>query len=313
MQKKIFFTRLFPSIAKETLKKRGFVVDEPDHDGALTQDELINAVEKYDGILSALSDKFTREVLQHAKHLSVISNYAIGLDNIDLDFAKSKKIAVCNTPDIVTHSTADLIFAIFLCLIRKIREANQYVLEGKWKAWDPYLFWGEELYGKTFGIIGFGRIGKEIAKRAKGFGLKVIVYHYRPLDIEPTFTEFVEQVAWETLLSKSDYLSLNVPLTEKTKGMIDYAAMKLMSKRPVIINGARGSVINTDDLVRALSEGLVRGAALDVTDPEPIAKDHPLCQMDQCLIVPHIGTSTMECRTAMARMAAENIISHFTV
>lgn len=311
MKKKIFITRKIPDVAKKILEKENFIVDCPSHEKAISKEELQTAIREYDGILATLYDKITAEMMEEAESLSVISNYAIGLDNIDVAFANSKGIKVYNTPDIVTHSTADLAWAIFLALIRKILPANQYVRKGKWQAWDPSIFWGEELLGKTLGIIGFGRIGKEVARRAFGFGVKVVFYHYRSLQLEEDLESSVQQVSKEHLLENCDYIFLHVPLTDETRGMIHEQTFKAMKKKPVIVNAARGGVINTNDLIKALQEGWIRGAALDVTDPEPIEPDNPLCQMENCLIVPHIGTATYECRTEMAKKAAENIVHHF--
>lgn len=305
--KKIFITRRLPPIAKNLLSKH-FIVDGSDENKPLSERKLKEVVSSYDGILSTISEKFPKSILENAKNLKVLSNYAIGLDNIDLQAAKEKGISVYNTPDVVTQSTADMTFALLLSLIRKISSAQSFVKENKWSAWDPELFLGEELAGKTFGIIGFGKIGKEVAKRAQGFGLKVI--YYNRSNVEPLNKE-MEQVELDYLLKKSDYISLHVPLNEKTKDLITKKEIEKMEKKPLLLNLARGDVINTDALVNALVSGKIRGAALDVTNPEPISGNHPLCKMENCIIVPHIGTATKECRHNMAKLAAENIIKHF--
>lgn len=309
--KRVLITKQIQPIAKELLLQH-FSVDENTADEFLSVDALRQAVQEYDGILSLIPDQFDADVLSSATRLKVIANLAIGLDNIDVDYAKKKGIAVYNLPDVVTDSTADLTFALFLALIRKIPQAQKFVLENLWKGWEPDLFLGEELKGKIFGIAGFGKIGQAVARRALGFDLKVIVYNRSPIKGESSLKSSVRQVEWDAFLRESDYISLHVPLTKDTNGLIDLEAIRQMSKKPVLINMARGAVIDTQSLVFALQEGLVRGAALDVTSPEPIPATHPLCMMENCLILPHIGSATIECRTRMAQKAAENLINHLT-
>jgi len=307
---KIFITRKIKSVAKEMLKEY-FEVDEFGKNEQISRDNLIKVVSEYDVILSMLSDPLGKDVLQNAENLKVISNYAVGINNIDLEYAKSKGIAVYNTPEEVTESTADHTFALLLSSIRKIPESQKFVRDDKWKAWDPWLFLGEELYGKTLGIIGFGRIGKAVARRALGFGLNVIFYDRSEVEIYPALKGKVKKVDLEDLYKKSDYISLHIPLTGVTKGMINMDTFKKMERKPVLINMARGAIVDTDDLVMALKEKYIRGAALDVTDPEPIGGDHPICNIDNCIIVPHTGTATEDCRYNMAVKAAQNIIDHF--
>jgi glyoxylate reductase len=261
--------------------------------------------------VTTIPDVLNKDLLSQAKYLKVISNFAIGLDNIDVVFARSKGIAVYNLPDIVTNSTADLTFAILLALIRKIPQAQEFVKEGRWKGWEPALFLGEELSGKTFGIIGYGRIGKAVAKRALGFGLNIVVYNRSQIVPEEPILGSLKQVSWDEFLSLSDYISIHVPLTEETKSLINMQILLKMKKKPILINMARGAIIETDDLVVALEKGLLRGAALDVTYPEPLSNCHPLCMLENCLITPHIGSATVECRERMAKQAAMHIIEHF--
>src|SRR3989344_4382795 len=207
--KKIFITRRLPAIAKELLSNH-FMVDENPENKPLTPDKILEIVNKYDGILSTVADKFTAEVLINSK-VKVISNYAVGLDNIDLISAKEKGITVYNTPNVVTNSTADLTLALLLSFIRKISSAQTFVKENKWASWDPELFLGEELAGKTLGIIGFGKIGKAVAKRAESFGLKVIYYNRSKVDSDYKLVEL------DYLLENSDYVSIHIPLTPETK------------------------------------------------------------------------------------------------
>lgn len=306
--KKVFIARSIPNIAQNILSKKFEVIVNEKKE--LSKEKLIEVMKEFDGILSTIPDILDKEVLSQAKNMKVISNYAVGLDNIDVEYAKTKNIAVFNLPDIVTNSTADLTFAIFLSLVRKICVASDYVKNDLWKSVDPDLFVGEELHGKIFGIIGFGRIGKAVAKRALGFGMKVIFCHNRELtDLEKV--EGCKQVSKAELLSQSDFISLHVPLTPDNKYLVNIDLMKEMKKKPIIINVARGGVVNTDHLIEALKQGYIRGAALDVTDPEPLSGNHPLCRFENCLIVPHIGTATIDCRYEMAKKAAENILNFF--
>lgn len=297
--KTVFITRRLPGIAEEMLAKHFRVVANRKNK-AITRQELGEAVSRYDAILSTVSDRFDADIIAKKKNLQAISNYAVGLNNIDVEFAKKNAVAVYNTLDVVTQSTADLTFAILLSLVRKIDEARHFVKNNKWSGWDPEIFLGEELGGKTFGIIGFGRVGQAVAKRAAGFGLRVI------------FCDRSKKgVSLRTLLRESDYISIHVPLQDDTRYLINKNSINEMKKKPIIINMARGEVVETDSLVDALKNGRLRGACLDVTDPEPIKGSHPLIAMKNCIIVPHIGTATVECRLAMAKMAAENIINHF--
>lgn len=307
---KVFITRRLPSIAREVLLDK-FEVHERKENEPYPSDKLPDIVVNYDAVLSTVSEKFNREILAKKRKLKVISNYAIGLDNIDVKYAKSIGIAVYNTPDVVTNSTADLTFSILLSLIRKISPAQSFIRQNKWKAWDPELFLGEELFGKVFGILGFGKIGQAVARRAVGFGLDIIYYNRSKKDVDSFLRPYVKSVSLSELIETSDYISIHLPLTDETKGFINKNVINKMQKRSIILNMARGDIIIPEDLVEALKSGKIRGAGLDVTSPEPLSGNHPLCYFDNCIIVPHIGTATKECRINMARLAAQNIINHF--
>lgn len=312
--KKIFITRRLPPVAKEILKKH-FIVDENPENKPLSVEELREAVEIYDGILSTISDKFTEHVLNEKTKVEVISNYAVGLDNINIPLAKEKGIAVYNTPDVVTNSTADMTFALLFSLIRKIAPAQDFVRNNQWQSWDPELFLGEELAEKTLGIIGFGKIGKAVAMRALGFGLKVIYYSRSPHYPEVNNAEGnkIKHVPLDVLLQEADYISLHLPLTTETRHFINAVTISKMSRKPILLNLARGEIVETEALLAALKSGSLRGACLDVTSPEPLTGKHPLCHLENCIIVPHIGTATKECRYNMAKLAAENIVNYFNM
>ncbi len=300
-----FITRKIPSIAKEVLSDK-FIVDEHTTNRSISKKEYIEIVQKYDAVIFTVADSFPGEVLEQKAKLKVLSGYSIGLNNIDVEIANGLGIAVFNIPDLITEPTADLTLALLLSYSRRILPASEYVKADKWKNWDPALFCGEGLQGKTFGIVGMGRIGQAVARRAEAFGMKIVFYNR-----SEKATSY-EQVSLEKLLQISDVISLHAPLTEATRGLIDLVKMEKMERSPILLNMARGELVKTDDLVLGLKKGFIRAAALDVIDPEPLPGDHPLCQMENCLIVPHIGGATFECRESMAKRAAENILSHFS-
>ncbi len=308
--KKVFITRRLPAIAEETLEKKFYVYGSRENE-PYPRKLLPEIVGKYDAVLSTVTEKFDREILKQKGKLTVISNYAVGLDNIDVEFAKSLGIAIYNTIDVVTNSTADLTFSILLSLIRKILLAQVFIRNDNWNTWDPELFLGEELSGKVFGILGFGKIGQAVARRAFGFDLDIIFANRSDIDAKYYNGLKATCVSFDELLAKSDFISIHLPLTDLTRGIINRQIISKMKRKPIIINMSRGEIVVTNDLLDALKRGKIRGACLDVTSPEPIRADHPLCQLENCIIVPHIGTATLECRHNMALLAAENIINHF--
>lgn len=302
---KVFITRKIPNVAEKLLKEY-FEVACHDENNVLSKEKLIEVVKNYDGILSTMPDRLDKEVLSHTGPLKAIANYAAGLDNIDTTFAKKKGIKVFNLPEEGTNSTADMTWALFMAFIRRIPDGDRFVRDGCWSSWDPWICLGEELAGKTYGVVGYGRIGKAVAKRALGFDLNVIVYHRSPQELKDAR---IKQLVWEEFLASVDYFSLHTPLIPETKHLINAQSIALMKKRPVLINMARGPVVNTSDLISALEKGQLRGAALDVTDPEPLPGNHPLTKAPNCLLSPHVGTATIDCRINSARVAAQNLIN----
>ncbi len=305
---KVFIIRKIPDVGEKLLREYFEVSTHPENT-VLPREKLIEVVKTCDGILATMPDKLDSEVLSHAGPLKVIANYAAGLDNIDLEYAKEKGIQVFNLPDVGTNSTADMTWALFLAFIRHIPFGDRFVREGKWGAWNPDLCMGKELAGKTYGVIGYGRIGQAVARRALGFDLNVVVYHRSPKELEDPR---MKQLSWKGFLASVDYFSLHTPLTPETRGLINTQTIKMMKKRPVLINMARGPIVDTNALVQALKKGQLRGAALDVTDPEPLPGDHPLCSLDNCLLAPHVGTATIDCRMNSASEAAQNLINALT-
>jgi glyoxylate reductase len=276
----------------------------------IPREQLLKKVPGISGLLCLISENIDVELMDTAgKELKVISNYAVGLDNIDLPAATERGIFVCNTPGVLTQTTADLAFALLMSAARRIVEGSEYIHAGKWITWGPELLLGQDIHQKTLGIIGLGRIGSAVARRASGFNMKVLYYDHsgrKPKDsgVGALYCDTMEEV-----LEKSDYISLHVPLTPETQYMIDGAALRKMKKTAILINTSRGQVVDSDALFEALQDGEIAYAALDVTDPEPLPKDHKLLSLKNCLVVPHIGSASVATRTLMADMAVENLLA----
>jgi glyoxylate reductase len=273
-----------------------------------TRDELIQHVRGVDGLLCLLTDKIDGEVMDEAgPQLKVISNHAVGFDNIDVSAATARKIPVGNTPDVLTDATADFAFALMMAVARRIPEAERYVHDGKWKTWGPMLLLGVDIKGATLGLVGFGRIGKAMARRAVGFDMRVI--YYNPNDKKPDPNIKATRVDFETLLEESDFISLHTPLTPDTRHLIDSEALSKMKPNVVLVNTARGPVVDLEALYEALKERRIFGAGLDVTDPEPLPLDSPLLTLDNIVIAPHIASASKTSRDQMSWMAAKNLIA----
>jgi glyoxylate reductase len=239
--------------------------------------------------------------------LKVISNHAVGVDNIDLPAATVRGIPVGNTPGILTDATADFAFALLLAAARRVVEGERFVRHGRWKTWGPSLLLGTDVFGATLGIIGYGRIGQALARRASGFDMRILFYDPSITQPDPSLPG--TSVDFETLLGEADFVSLHTPLTEQTYHLIDASALALMKPSAVLINTARGPVVDPQALYRALKEQRIFAAALDVTDPEPLPLDSPLLELDNLIIVPHIASASRSTREKMATMAAENLIA----
>lgn len=257
-----------------------------------------------EGVLSLLFDRVNAEILSKSPKLRVVSNMAVGVDNIDLASCSLRKIPVGNTPDVLTDATADLTMALLLSAARRLPEAAADARDGLWKLWAPAGWLGADLRGATLGIIGMGKIGKAVAERAIGFGLNIIYS-----DNNPQAASKGTHVSLEELLVTSDFVSIHAPLNNSTKGLINEKALKAMKKNAILVNAARGPIVDMDALATSLREHWIAGAALDVTDPEPLPPDNPLFDLPNCLIVPHIGSATRNTRKKMAEMACENLLA----
>lgn len=293
---RVFVTRRLPGDALERLA-RDYQVDVWEGRLQPSHAKLIEKASEAEGLLCLLTDKITREVLGACSQLRVISNYAVGVDNVDIDAASERGIPVGFTPDVLTEATADATFGLMLASARRVVEGDQVVRSGRWLTWEPTLLLGHDVYGKTLGIVGRGRIGSAVARRAGGFGMEVL------------FTNSNEGVPLEELLERSDFVSLHAPLTDQTRGMIDEDALRRMKDTAILVNTARGALIDTGALARALAGGWIAGAALDVADPEPVPKGHPLLDAPNLIINPHIASASIEARTAMADLAVDNMLA----
>ena len=273
-----------------------------------SREVLLERVRGVKGIVSLLTDRIDGEVMDAAgPQLKVVSNQAVGFDNIDVAAATQRGIPVGNTPDVLTDATADFAFALMMAAGRRIVEGERYVRAGKWKTWSPSLLLGVDFKGATLGLVGFGRIGKAMARRAAGFDMRVI--YYDPLETKPPADVKATHVDMETLLEDSVFISLHTPLTADTRRLIDAAALAKMKPTAVLVNTSRGPVVDLDALYEALKVKRIFAAALDVTEPEPLPMDHPLLTLENALIVPHIASASKTTRDKMSWMAAQNLIA----
>lgn len=271
---------------------------------------LLERVKGVEGILSLLTSQIDDEVMAAAgTNLKVISNYAVGYDNIDIPAATRRGVPVGNTPGVLTDTTADFAFALLMAAARRVVEADVYARAGKWQTWGPSLLLGQDITGATLGIIGFGRIGKGMAKRAQGFDMEIL-YYSPNCQPDPYAAEIgAHCVDLTTLLERSDFVSVHVPLNDQTHHLINKETLRMMKPSAVLINTARGPVVDTEALYEALRDQVIGYAALDVTDPEPIPADHPLLELENVIVAPHIASASYATRGKMATMAAENLIA----
>jgi lactate dehydrogenase-like 2-hydroxyacid dehydrogenase len=306
---RVFVTRVIPDAGLDPIRE-ACTVDLWEDELPPPRDELLRRVPGIDGLLALLTDRVDEELLDAAgPSLRVVSNYAVGFDNVDVPACTRRGIAVGNTPGVLTETTADLAWALLMAAARRIAEADRYVRDGRWRTWGPMTLLGPDIHGATLGIVGFGRIGQAVARRAAGFGMRVLYHGRRRATPDVEAATGARFVGLETLLAESDFVSVHVSLNDETRHLIDGRALARMRPTAVLVNTARGRVVDTDALVDALREGTIRAAALDVTDPEPLPADHPLVTLDNCLVVPHIASASLDTRGAMASMAAANLLA----
>jgi glyoxylate reductase len=266
--------------------------------------DLLAQIGEAQGLFTLLTIPIDANLITRATQLRVISNMAAGVDNIDIAACTQRGIPVGNTPGVLTEGTADLAMALLLAIARHLPQARQDALMGRWKTWSPTGWLGADLFGATLGIVGMGKIGQAVARRAQGFGMHIVYY-----DTQPRQDSLCTLLPLKELLKTSDFVSLHTPLTKQTYHMLNAPMLRLLKPTAYLINTSRGSVIDLNALFKALMEGKLAGAALDVTDPEPLPPDHPLYQLPNCLIMPHIGSATNNTRHRMAELACDNLLA----
>ena len=289
-------TRRLPFETVERLRA-AHEVDEWPGDMPPSPEELRDGARDAEGLLALITDRIDAALLDAAPRLRAIANMAVGTDNIDVEAAAQRGIPVGNTPGVLTDATADLTFALLLALARRIVPGAEKVRAGEWLTWEPAADLGADLAGAVLGIVGWGRIGQATARRAEGFGMEVV------------HSSRSSGVPLGELLGRADFVSLHTPLTPETRHLIDAAALARMKPTALLVNTARGGVVDQDALRTALHEGRIAGAALDVTDPEPLPPDHPLLDAPNLLVVPHVGSATVRTRGKMAAMAVDNLLA----
>jgi len=306
---KIYVTRQLFKPAIDILEKHGTVEIFEGEDNPIPRTLLLEKVRDSEGLLSLLTDKIDREVFEVGKKLKVVSNYAVGFNNIDVAEATKRGIYVTNTLGILTETTADCAFALIMASARRIPEGDRNIRAKKWvHAWGPKMFIGTDIHGKTLGIIGMGRIGKAMIKRAQGFDMKVIYNSpKRVLELEKEHNVVFETL--DALLEKSDFVSIHTPLNEKTHHLIGKQQLAKMKKTAYLVNTSRGPVVDEAALYEALKAKKIAGAGLDVFEKEPISPTNPLIELDNIVLTPHIASASIETRTAMAVMAAKNLVA----
>ena len=304
----VYVTRQIPEEGINLLKKFCQTVEVNPHDRPLTYDELLRQVNGRGAILTMLSDRIDERVINEAKSIKVIANYAVGYENIDIKTATAKGVIVTNTPGVLTDATADMAWALLFSIVRRLVEGDRLTRAGKFVGWVPMMLMGGDLVGKTLGIIGAGRIGTAMAMRSRGWCMKVLYTTQSNKNVVLEEMLGAKRVDLETLLKESDFISIHTPLSEKTKHLIGAKELSLMKKKAYLINTARGAVVDEAALVNALSNKQIAGAGLDVYEEEPKLKPG-LAELDNVVLAPHLGSATIETRTKMAVMAAENIIA----
>jgi glyoxylate reductase len=304
---KVFVTRIIPEEGL-SLVRESCDMELWEHELPPPREVLLEKIKDKVGVLSLLTDKIDAELMDANPQIRVVSNFAVGFDNIDIKAATERGLPIGNTPGVLTDTTADIAFTLLMATARRISESIDYVRAAKWKTWGPMLLMGQDIHKATLGIIGFGRIGQGMAKRASGFDMKVL-YHdvYRRQDLEQSMGVTYADI--DTILAEADFVSIHTDLNPSTRYMFNAVAFAKMKRTAILINSARGPIVDHMALYEALKSGQILGAGLDVTDPEPIPVDHPLLTLPNCLIVPHIASASVATRGKMASMAAHNLIA----
>jgi len=305
---KVYVTRRIPQPALDLIRAVADLTMWDREDVPPPREVILRDVRQVDGLLTLLTDRIDGEVMAAAPRLKVVSNFAVGFDNIDIPAATSRGIVVTNTPEVLTDTVADFAFCLILAAARRLVEADAYARAGKWKTWEPLLLAGQDVHGATLGLIGLGRIGSAVARRAKGFEMRVIYYDpYRRQDLETSLG--IEYRAFTDVLRDADVLSVHVPLSEQTRHLIGREQFSMMKKTAVFVNTSRGPVVDQRALAEALASRWIFAAGIDVFEQEPIPADDPLLRLDNAVVAPHIASASVPTRIRMATLAAENLVA----
>jgi glyoxylate reductase len=305
----VFVSRVIPRVGLDIVREAADAEVWPD-ELPPPREVLLAKVRGVDGLLALLTDRVDDELLDAAgPGLRVVSNFAVGYDNVDVAACRRRGVAVGNTPGVLTETTADLAFALLMSVARRLPEARDHVREDRWRTWGPLLLLGKDLHGATLGLVGFGRIGREMARRATGFRMRTLYHDVIRADPDVETELRATHVPLETVLAASDFVSLHTVLSPETRHLIDAAALARMKPGAILINTSRGPVVDQAALAEALRSGHLFGAGLDVTDPEPMRADDPLLGLPNCLVVPHIASASERTRDRMAEKAARNLVA----
>ena len=311
MSKKVFVSRILPDKAKECLEEANCRVEVWHLERPMLQSELIQSCLDKNALLCTSADEIDAHFFNQCSHLDIVSTFAVGYDNIDLAAAKNHGVRLGNTPGVLTEATAEIAFALMIAVARKMFATHNKIVEGNWNYFIPKANLGLDLKDKTLGIFGLGAIGYEMARRCQAIYNMDVIYHNRNRNIEAEEKLGASLVSYDNLLKNSDVLSVHANLNQATANKFDASAFSSMKKSAIFINTARGGLHNETDLIQALKEKEIWGAGLDVTNPEPMLSTNPLLVMENAVVLPHIGSSTIETRNAMARLAAENIVKYY--
>ena len=311
MKQSIYITRKLPEEIVDKLSSQFHVKMWSEDDVPVPRDVLLKEIEEVDGLICLLTEKIDEEVLDQARQLKVISNIAVGYNNIDIQAAAEKGIIVTNTPGVLTETTADLSFALLMAAARRVVEGSDFLRSGEWGAWSLMQMTGQDIYGANLGIIGMGRIGEALVKRAKGFDMNVLYYN-RTRKLEKEEELGIGYREMKDLLQQSDFVCLLLPYSPEVHHLIGKEELSLMKRNAILVNTARGGIVDEEALFHSLKTGEIWGAGLDVFEQEPVPTNHPLLSLPNVVTLPHIGSASLKTRMKMAQLAADNIVSVLT-
>lgn len=305
---RVYVTRRLPQPALDIIRPIADFTLWDREDVPPSREVLLREVTQVDGLLSLLTDRIDGEVMDAAPRLRVVSNFAVGFDNIDIPAATQRRIVVTNTPEVLTETVADFAFCLMLAAARRLVEGDRYARDGKWKTWEPLLLAGQDMYRATLGLIGLGRIGSAVARRAKGFEMRVMYYDpFRREDLEQSLQ--IEYRPFTDVLRQADFISVHVPLSEQTRHLIGRDQFSMMKPTAVFVNTSRGPVVDQQALAEALAARRIFAAGIDVFEREPVPTDDPLLAQGNAIVAPHIASASIPTRIRMATLAAENLVA----